>query len=30
MKIDDPLGLELIRLARKLEPHNIRIIVGGG
>ena len=30
MKVDDPLGEELIRLARELEPHKIRLIVGGG
>ena len=30
MKIDDPLGMELMRLARKLELYEIRLIVGGG
>ncbi|MEP7074339.1 MAG: hypothetical protein ABI878_00905 [Acidobacteriota bacterium] len=30
MKVDDPLGEELIRLARELEPHEISLIVGGG
>lgn len=30
MKVDDPLGEELIRLARELEAHEIPLIVGGG
>lgn len=30
MKVDDPLGVELIRLARELETHDIPLIVGGG
>lgn len=30
MKVDDPLGEELIRLASELEQHQIPLIVGGG